>query len=224
MSRRRWRLRGASLLARLKVRHKLLLGLLAVGLAFVAVVALVIRSGNQTQALFDRIETGEVPALNLRRDLEAALREYQRALQDAAATEDTELLAMADEHRETFLSTLDAGKSNQAMNPELLEVLAAEFDDTVFLAAPVACHHGAPVTGVEHAGRLHLPRCFPRPIGRWLTSRNLGGLLERSERRRQQQPGQQKASDRQATAPTLLKLRISTIRRQQLSPAIMQER
>jgi len=122
------------LFRRMKVRHKLLLGLLIVGLGFLAALGLLLVSGQRTQELLDRIETGEVPALNLRRDLEAILTEYQRSLQDAAATQDVDVLDIADEHRASFLATLQTGRTNEALNPRLLAGLATEFGNYSTLA------------------------------------------------------------------------------------------
>lgn len=116
-----------ALLRRLKLRHKLLFALLIVALAFVAVLGLLLISGRRTDQLLQRVEEGEVPALNLRRDLEAILVEYQRSLQDAAATEDLEGLEVADEHRDAFLATLENGRTNRALDPRMLGNLAAEF-------------------------------------------------------------------------------------------------
>jgi methyl-accepting chemotaxis protein len=111
----------------LRVRHRLLGGLLIVDVAFFAVLGLLLLSGQRTQELLERIEYGEVPALNLRRDLEAILTDYQRSLQDAAATQDLDVLEIADGHRDTFLASLDKGKSNEVLERALLDGLTAEF-------------------------------------------------------------------------------------------------
>ncbi|MDH3255573.1 MAG: methyl-accepting chemotaxis protein [Acidobacteriota bacterium] len=122
------------LFRRMKVRHKLFLGLLIVALAFLGVLGLLLVSSQRTQQLVDRIEEGEVPALNLRRDLEAILTDYQRSLQDAAATQELELLEIADEHRNAFVATLERGKTNAALDPKLLGGLASEFGSYSALA------------------------------------------------------------------------------------------
>ena len=51
----------SGLFRRFKVRHKLLGGLVIVGLAFGSAVGLLWVSGEQSRALLERIEEGEVP-------------------------------------------------------------------------------------------------------------------------------------------------------------------
>lgn len=128
MKRQDPRSHGHGLLARLKVRDKLLFSLVAVAVAFSIVIGLLLVSGERTQSLFERIENEEVPALDLRRDLEAILSSYQRSLQDAAAAEDLTLLELADERRAAFLAALETGQTNQAMNPEVLTRLSRDFE------------------------------------------------------------------------------------------------
>ncbi len=125
---------GTGVFRHMKVRHRLLIGLVIVAFAFLSVLSLLLISGQRTQLLLERIEDREVPALNLRRDLEATLAEYQRSLQDTAATEDLDGLAIADQHRDTFLTTLERGKTNEALQPELLESLSIEFNTYSTLA------------------------------------------------------------------------------------------
>jgi len=77
--------------------------------------------------LIHRTESGHVPALELARDLDEALRSVQRGLQDAASASDVGLLREPDKARDLFLSRVAEGGKNETLDSRELQGLGEAF-------------------------------------------------------------------------------------------------
>ena len=122
------------MLKKLKFAHKIGFMPSLAGLAFLLILLMTVLSGRENGALMMEIEKGHVPALVMRRDLEEGLAAIQRALQDAVASFDEDILLETDDQRDVFLATLDAGGSNSTLDPDELEKLRTNFQSYYSLA------------------------------------------------------------------------------------------
>ena len=77
--------------------------------------------------LVRKTESGFVPALELARDLDEALRSVQRGLQDAASASDAGLLREPDKARDLFLSRVADGGKNETLDGRELLALGDAF-------------------------------------------------------------------------------------------------
>ncbi|HVN75151.1 MAG TPA: methyl-accepting chemotaxis protein [Thermoanaerobaculaceae bacterium] len=77
--------------------------------------------------LIRRTENGFVPALELARDLDEALRTVQRGMQDAVAAADTGLLKEPDKARDLFLSRIADGAKNETLDGRELQGIGEAF-------------------------------------------------------------------------------------------------
>jgi len=77
--------------------------------------------------LLRRTESGYVPALELARDLDEALRAVQRGMQDAVAASDLGLLKEPDKARDVFLSRVADGGKNETLDARELQGIGEAF-------------------------------------------------------------------------------------------------
>ncbi len=77
--------------------------------------------------LIQRTESGFVPALELARDLDEALRNVQRGMQDAVAAADTGLLKEPDKARDLFLSRIADGGKNETLDTREVQSIGEAF-------------------------------------------------------------------------------------------------
>ncbi|MCP3963221.1 MAG: HAMP domain-containing protein [bacterium] len=98
----------------------------------------VTRLGEQIQGSFVvQIRDGFVPGVDTTRDLQEALLELQRALQDAANEESLDDLQGTDELRDKILGVLLVAKQNPTFDRQVVEGLEGRFREYYELAADV---------------------------------------------------------------------------------------
>ncbi len=100
--------------------------------AVAGVVALVILvtgvvTGTRMRTVFDEIRHGSVPSLVLYQRLQFTLESVNRALQDAARAQDTDLLRQADARRDQFLEDLRTARGQLRQEDDRLEEVEASF-------------------------------------------------------------------------------------------------
>jgi len=104
----------------------LLPGLAAVG--FVAILMASIFFGTRSATLLTLIEEGYSPSLELSRDLQGALVDVQRQMQDAVAILDPEMLVEADSMLAAFVARLDGARGNPVLDDADLDRLTNTFE------------------------------------------------------------------------------------------------
>ncbi|HEX2833185.1 MAG TPA: methyl-accepting chemotaxis protein [Thermoanaerobaculia bacterium] len=119
---------GASVLNRLRFRHKLLVlpGLAALGFAIVLAVTVYFNVRNQK--LLELIERGYYPAVDNAALLNQTLKGIERSLQDAVAAQNAAALQETDALRNTFIGALDDAKSNPIVETAEHEAIRKSFE------------------------------------------------------------------------------------------------
>jgi methyl-accepting chemotaxis protein len=105
---------------------------------FLSMLTTVVVTGRQSAERLRLIEVGYGPSLESSRDLQATLAAIQRSMQDAVASDSTELLADTDKLRDSFLEELTAGKANAVAQPEEIAALGDAFGEYYATASQTA--------------------------------------------------------------------------------------
>ena len=111
----------------LKFTHKIILMPSLATAAFLLILIFTQMGRNADQDLMTQIESEYFPALELSRDLESALANIQRNLQDAVASDDLESIGKVDPLRDSFLERLREGKEKIRSSRESFEGLERDF-------------------------------------------------------------------------------------------------
>lgn len=126
------------MLDRLKFSQKIVLMPVLAAVGFLLVLVAAGSATLQNGRLMARIEEGYFPAVESSRDLEVALGELQRSLQDAVGAADPELLADADALAVTFRSDLEKASQNPVFSEASLQGLGSEFETYYELARDIS--------------------------------------------------------------------------------------
>jgi PAS domain S-box-containing protein len=110
-------------LGKLTPSQRILLMPVVAALAFLILFILNWRGSVRSETLVTNIRTGYVPALELAVGLTESLTHFQRALQDAVAASDTEVLLEADAAKEEMVRQLEVGRANPALDAFALREL-----------------------------------------------------------------------------------------------------
>ena len=113
--------------SRMKFRHKILIMPAIAAIGFVAVLVASLWAGARTRDVFTEVGKGYVPALELYLQLNHDLERLQRALQDAVAAGDEDLLAAADQPLAACTRRLEEAGRLPTVDAGSLEKLRADF-------------------------------------------------------------------------------------------------
>jgi methyl-accepting chemotaxis protein len=119
---------------RLQFRHKLRLAPTVAAIALGLIFATNLLLGIAVQRQQTRIQHGYYPSVQLSGQLTELLVSTQRALQDAAAANDPERLAVADSLRDVFVAALRDGRGNVVMAQRELDTLKSAYTSYYQLA------------------------------------------------------------------------------------------
>jgi methyl-accepting chemotaxis protein len=95
--------------------------------ALLAILAAMPFAVTKNAALMERIQDGDFPASEATRDMVETLAGIQRGLQDAASTQDADLLGESDKLRDTFVRTLTRCRENPSIDARELAALETRF-------------------------------------------------------------------------------------------------
>jgi methyl-accepting chemotaxis protein len=112
----------------LKLTAKIMLLPLVAGVAFLVILLATPRAVTKNEELFELVEKGSFPAVQMERDLRQALVAIEHAFQDAARARDDMFLDEAKDHRRQFLESLGAGQNNQTLGSAELGELESKFN------------------------------------------------------------------------------------------------
>jgi len=142
------------MISKLKFSHKISLMPLIAALALVLIFLATWRAVSTNGQLTRLIESGYFPASQLTRDLGETLAAIQRGLQDAVASQDTDMLADVDTLRDQFLAKVEEGRSNPTLGTEEMDRLGATFEGYYRLARETSLRMISQETGVDLSSAL----------------------------------------------------------------------
>lgn len=96
-------------------------------IGFILILIASLSSGVKSRAVFDDIQHGYVPALQLFQSLGFELEELQRGLQDAVSAADADLLADADIVRDSIVEGFNTARDNPTIGQSTVDALEREF-------------------------------------------------------------------------------------------------
>ena len=111
------------MLRNMRFRYKIMSMPAVAALGFVLVLVTSLISRGRLVEVFERIQVGHVPAVELYDDLLDGLQQLRRQLQDAVAAEDPELVRATVETRDGMLSALDEATANPVLETGEVEAI-----------------------------------------------------------------------------------------------------
>jgi methyl-accepting chemotaxis protein len=111
----------------LSFRYKVMVLPVATAIAFALALAVSLTTAQTNEHDVELIEHGYYPAVQSDLTLEETLKDLQRGLQDAAAAQDTSLLAKADGLRDAFLEEVKRREENAVISRSAQDQLALTF-------------------------------------------------------------------------------------------------
>lgn len=116
------------MIANLRFSQKVGLMPIVAGVGFVLLLVVSVALGQRSDRRLSLIEHGYAPSLDLSRDLEGQLASLQRAMQDAVAAMDPELVGATEDIGAAFHRLLDTARSNPVADSAELADLGRQFD------------------------------------------------------------------------------------------------
>jgi len=110
----------------------------AAGAGFVVILLLSTLVGVRSSGRLELIRTGYAPSLELSRNLEQALTDLQRTMQDAVAAHDPAMLEDAQTLKDRFDALLDSARSNPVLKQSQLDQLRQQYGEYYTLARSTA--------------------------------------------------------------------------------------
>lgn len=116
------------MIARLRFSQKVGLMPIVAGIGYVLILVMSVTLGRRSEARLSLIEHGYAPSLDLSRDLDDQLATLQRAMQDAVAAKDPEMVAATAQVKTAFHTLLDSARTNPVADSTELAGLGRQFD------------------------------------------------------------------------------------------------
>ena len=118
---------GLQVLKDLRFGYKIVSMPAVATLGFILILVTSLSAGLRSKAVFDDIQNGYVPALQLFQRLDFELEQLQRALQDAVSAADVDLLEDADLIRDNMVLGFEAARKNPTLEDFRVAALEQEF-------------------------------------------------------------------------------------------------
>lgn len=122
----------------LKFKYKIIFLPLVTIFAFFMIILVSNLLSSKNETLLENIEFGYFPSLEMNRDLLEILSSIQRGMQDAAASQDEDMLVTTDALSDSFITRLQAGKDNPSIDNTKLEHLGVQFKQYYVIAREVS--------------------------------------------------------------------------------------
>lgn len=100
---------------------------LLAALSFILILTSTLSANFKTKAVFDEIQNGFVPALQLFQNTDFKLERLQRGLQDAVSAADSEMLTKTDAIKDSIISDFGVAKDNPSIEKLTIDTLQQQF-------------------------------------------------------------------------------------------------